>query len=237
VLEVRDLGVRYDTTEAVAGVDLDVGDGEVVALLGANGAGKTSILRAISRLVAGTGTIRFDGREITGDLPSAVARAGLIHVPEGRHVFGPLTVEENLLTGMTAASGRTPAYGLAEVYDLFPALAPLRHRAGSALSGGEQQMVAIGRALVGAPRLLLLDEPSLGLAPVVIQAVEGALREIARQTPLLLVEQNTTLALDLADRVYMLAVGRVVLTGTADEVNDREALLSSYLGQQDARSA
>jgi branched-chain amino acid transport system ATP-binding protein len=232
MLELRGVTIRYGTTEAVGGVDLDVRDQEAVALLGPNGAGKTSMLRAISQLVAYTGTIRFDGADLRGRTPTDVARMGLIHVPEGRRVFPTLTVHENLLSGLTAAAGRRGAHSIDDVYDLFPQLATIRNRDGYALSGGEQQMVAVGRALVGAPRLLLLDEPSLGLAPVMVDAVFGALDQIVGQTPILLVEQNTSVALRTCGRTYVLVTGRIQLSSSSADLADREALLASYLGHE-----
>ncbi|HLT70280.1 MAG TPA: ATP-binding cassette domain-containing protein [Acidimicrobiales bacterium] len=231
MLEVRDLRVTYGTTVAVDGVDLDVGEGEIVALLGPNGAGKTSALRAISRIVPSTGTIAFDGEPIAGLRPEAVARRGLVHVPEGRHVFPNLTVHENLLVGRSARDGRPSAFEVDDVYDLFPELVPLRARAGWALSGGEQQMVAIGRGLLAAPRLLLLDEPSLGLAPTVVDRVYAVLTEVAARVPLLLVEQDTERALHLAARAYVLAAGRVALAGAAGAIAGRDELVASYLGR------
>jgi branched-chain amino acid transport system ATP-binding protein len=231
VLVVRDLVVNYGAVSAVRGVDLDVGEGEVVALLGPNGAGKTSILRAISALEKYRGSIRFEGDEVSRLGTVGCAKRGLIHVPEGRRLFSTLTVHENLQVGMTAAAGRRARYGLADVYDLFPALAALRKRYGWSLSGGEQQMVAIGRALVAAPRLLLLDEPSLGLAPIVMGAVFAAIREIATSTPVLLVEQNTLQALRSCTRACALVDGGVVMSGTPEQLSDRTALLDSYLGQ------
>ncbi|MBN2622090.1 MAG: ABC transporter ATP-binding protein [Acidimicrobiales bacterium] len=231
MLEVRDLRVTYGTTVAVDGIDIDVAAGEIVALLGPNGGGKTSTLRAISRVVASEGSVRFDGRSLTSRSPDAVARLGLVHVPEGRHVFPNLTVHENLLVGASARDGRKAQFELDDVYGLFPKLADLRSRGGWALSGGEQQMVAIGRGLLAAPRVLLLDEPSLGLAPTVVDAVFDVLAEVGRQVPLLLVEQNTDRALELAHRAYVVVKGGVVLSGEAAELSDRDALMASYLGQ------
>jgi len=233
MLEVRDLTVRYGAVEAVRDVTLSVGAGDVVALLGPNGAGKTSTLRAITGLERFGGTITFDGDSVNKIGPEGCAKRGLIHVPEGRHVFPTLTVHENLQVGATAARGRR-GHTFDEVYDVFPALVPLRDRNGWALSGGEQQMVAIGRALVAAPRLLLLDEPSLGLAPIVVKAVFRALRDIRASTPILIVEQNTAQALKLCDRAAALVQGKIVLEGSAAEMSDRTALLDSYLGQKQA---
>jgi branched-chain amino acid transport system ATP-binding protein len=231
VLEVRDLRVTYGTTIAVDGVDMAVGAGEIVGLLGPNGAGKTSLLRAVSRVVASEGEIVFDGDGLAGQGPDVVARRGLVQVPEGRHVFPNLSVHENLLVGATARSGREPEFSVDDVYGLFPPLRALRKRAGWALSGGEQQMVAIGRGLLAAPRLLLLDEPSLGLAPTVVDDVFDVLGEVARRVPMLLVEQNTDRVLALAQRAYVLVKGRVVMEGRGAELEDRESLMASYLGQ------
>jgi branched-chain amino acid transport system ATP-binding protein len=232
VLEIAGLEIDYGAVQAVRGIDLTVGPSETVGLLGPNGAGKTSTLRSITGLVGYRGSVRFEGKEISHLGTEAAAKAGLIHVPEGRHVFRTLSVHENLLVGTTARRGRTDGYSLDDVYDLFPTLRQLRDRAGWALSGGEQQMVAIGRALVAAPRMLLLDEPSLGLAPIVVKAVFSALRQVSQRTAILLVEQNTVMALRVCQRAAVLVGGRVVLQGTATELSDRTALLDSYLGQE-----
>jgi branched-chain amino acid transport system ATP-binding protein len=231
VLDVRDLRVTYGTTVAVDRIDLSVGDGEIVGLLGPNGGGKTSTLRAISRVVGSEGEVTFDGSSLAGRGPDVVARRGLVQVPEGRHVFPSLTVHENLQVGATARAGRSPEFTLDDVYGLFPRLRDLRKRAGWALSGGEQQMVAIGRGLLAAPRLLLLDEPSLGLAPTVVDDVFAVLSEVAQRVPMLLVEQNTDRVLELAHRAYVLVKGRVVMAGDAAELGDRDAMMASYLGQ------
>jgi branched-chain amino acid transport system ATP-binding protein len=231
LLEIRQLRVVYGNTIAVEGLDLQVGAGEAVALLGPNGAGKTSTLSAVSQLVKSSGDISFDGHDLSTMSAEHIARMGLIQVPEGRHVFPTLTVEENLRMGEVAAAGRTSGYGLDDVYALFPALVELRKRLGYALSGGEQQMVAIGRALVAAPRLLLLDEPSLGLSPRIAKLVFEALGVIRERTPLLIVEQNTRLALGLCARGYVLSGGKLVLSGQAADLQDRSTLLASYLGQ------
>jgi branched-chain amino acid transport system ATP-binding protein len=234
MLELSRVEVAYGAVEAVRGVDLGVREGEVVALIGPNGAGKSSTLRAISNVVSFKGTIGFDGQDCRRLSTQGLARRGLIQVPEGRHVFTTLSVHENLLVGTTARRGRVDGYSLDEVYDLFPALAPLRKRLGGALSGGEQQMVAIGRALVAGPRLLLLDEPSLGLAPKITRALFAALRQVAQRTPLLLVEQNTVMALKVCTRAAVMVNGRIVLEGTAEELTDRSALVASYLGEEPA---
>jgi branched-chain amino acid transport system ATP-binding protein len=232
MLELHDVEVSYGAVEAVLGIDLAVNPGEVVALIGPNGAGKTSTLNAISGLVPYRGSITFDGVECRKLGVQGSARRGLIQVPEGRRVFATLTVLENLLVGETARRGRDVAYSVDDVFELFPALKPLRERDGWALSGGEQQMVAIGRALVASPRMLLLDEPSLGLAPIVTKSLFAALGEIAQQTPILLVEQNTAMALKLCSRACVMVAGKVVLSGSADELQDRAALVASYLGEE-----
>ncbi len=237
MLEIENLVVSYGAVEAVRGVDLSVSAGEVVGLLGPNGAGKTSTLRAASGLVSYGGSVRFDGKEVSRLGVEKAAKAGLIHVPEGRHIFPTLTVHENLQVGATARAGRADGYSFEEVYALFPALAGMRDRGGWALSGGEQQMLAVGRALVAAPRLLMLDEPSLGLAPILVKAVFGALRKIAERTPVLLVEQNTVMALKLCHRAAVLSGGRIVLSGTAADLSDRSAILDSYLGQERVHDA
>jgi len=231
VLRVDDLHVRYGTTHAVRGISLELGAGEAVALLGANGAGKTSTLRALSRLVSGTGRIELEGEDLTRLVPEAVARRGLIHVPEGRHVFATLTVHENLQMGLTARGDRGDGFSVDDVYDLFVPLRDLRGRMGYALSGGEQQMVALGRALVAAPRVLMVDEPSLGLAPVVVETVEEALRAISRHTALLMVEQNIDLALRVCSRASIMKHGEIVLQVDAGDAHEREALMASYLGR------
>jgi branched-chain amino acid transport system ATP-binding protein len=232
MLELRNVSVSYGPVDAVRGIDLDVGEAEIVALVGPNGAGKTSTLRAISGFVAYEGSIRFDDSDMRRLSVQAAARRGLIHVPEGRRVWPTLTVHENLQVGTTARRGRAEGYSIDDVYDLFPPLALLRRRDGWALSGGEQQMVAIGRALVAGPRVLLLDEPSLGLAPIVVKTLFGALSEIGKRTPILLVEQNTVMALKICTRACVMVTGQFVLRGTGEELADRAALVASYLGER-----
>jgi branched-chain amino acid transport system ATP-binding protein len=229
MLEVRRLSVSYGAVSAVRGIDLDVGTGEAVALLGPNGAGKTSTLRAICGLAGSRGSIRFDGKSIDRMSADAVARLGLILVPEGRHVFPSLTVAENLQVGMSARSGRRAEFGIDDVYELFPALKQIRRRIGKALSGGEQQMLAVGRGLVAAPRCLLLDEPSLGLSPLVSEAVFSGLQTISTRVGMLVVEQNTSAALTLCGRGYVLVAGHIVLSGSRDELADREEMMAAYL--------
>lgn len=230
MLEISDLHVSYGTTRAVRGLDLSVPEGGRVALLGANGAGKSSTLRAISGLVEHSGTIRFDGVDIGSWKPDRIARAGLIHVPEGRHIFGPLTVADNLRMGEVARGDRAPTHTYDDVLDLFPALSKLIERPGWMLSGGEQQMVVLGRAILGSPRLLMLDEPSLGLAPAIVSMVFEALKAIGDTTTVLLVEQSTTLALDFCERASVLANGRAVMEDEAASLRSRTDLVDAYLG-------
>jgi branched-chain amino acid transport system ATP-binding protein len=232
MLEVEHLEVRYGGVRALRLVGLTVSAGEIVALLGANGAGKTTTLRAISGLVSpSAGRITFDGQRIDRLPPEEVVRRGIAHVPEGRQVFPELSVEENLLIGAYARRSGIKSQ-LAALYARFPILKERRAQPGGNLSGGEQQMLAIARALMGAPRLVLLDEPSMGLAPRTVQQVFDLLRSLNTQdgTALLLVEQNARMALGLASRAYLLETGSVVLSGSAEEVRTSPALASSYLG-------
>jgi len=237
VLEIRALEVTYGPVQAVCGIDVDVKVGDVFAMIGPNGAGKTSTLRAISGLVSYKGTVTFDGVDCRRETIEGLARLGLIHVPEGRHVFPTLNVHENLQVGTTAAHARTDGFSIDDVYDLFPPLKALQKRDGWALSGGEQQMVAIGRALVAKPRLLLLDEPSLGLSPKFMQAVYNALAQVSDRIPMLLVEQNTVMAFRYCTRAAVMMGGRFVLEGTAQDLADRERLVASYLGEEHAHAS
>jgi branched-chain amino acid transport system ATP-binding protein len=232
MLDVKNLSVSYDAVTAVVDLALTIGSEECVALLGPNGAGKSSTLKAISHLLPHQGTVEFDGTDITRMPADRIARMGLIHVPEGRRLFSELTVHENLQVGTTARGSRQPTFGIDDVYELFPHLAKLRSTRCWSLSGGEQQMVAIGRALVAAPRLLMLDEPSLGLSPRNVGVVADALLKIKSTTAVLLVEQNTHVALEVADRLYVLSNGAIQMTGTSQEIQDRSALLDAYLGQR-----
>lgn len=229
VLRLRSVTVRHGPVTAVDGIDLDVADRGAVALLGLNGAGKSSLLTAISGLVPHEGEIHLDGAPIDRMTPQAIARAGVAHVPEGRRLFPNLTVHENLQVSKTARGGRPPRFVPSDIYDLFPALAPLRRRRSWSLSGGEQQMVAIGRALCGSPRALLLDEPTLGLAPVVVDLLYDALTALRGEVAMLLVEQTTDLALELCEDAYVLRTGRVVLHAPAEELRERDDLMSAYV--------
>ena len=232
MLAVRDLAVRYGPIQAVRGIDLDVAAGEIVALVGANGAGKTSAVKAVAGLVPFTGEVAYDGRALRPGQAERNLRAGLALVPEGRGILGRMTVEENLLMGTYARRDRTQAAAdLAAMLGRFPILGErLRMRAGL-LSGGEQQMLAIARALLSRPRLLLLDEPSLGLAPKLVRRIFDLIAEIrARGVPILLVEQNARAALAVADRGYVLEGGRVALAGPARQLAADPRILEAYLG-------
>jgi branched-chain amino acid transport system ATP-binding protein len=239
LLSVRDLTVRYDgSVEALHGVSLEVPPGAVVAVLGSNGAGKSTLLRAISGTVPlqggaiASGTVEFDGRTLNGMDPGAIVRTGVVQVPEGRRIFGGLSVEENLRAGALSQRDRGARKRARErVFTLFPQLAERRSQRAVLLSGGEQQMLAIGRALMSEPKLLLLDEPSLGLAPLVVERIGEVVREInAQGTAVVLVEQNAALALDIADHASVLEVGRVTLSGSARELGRTNEVRERYLG-------
>ena len=239
LLEVRDLGVTYaGALRALRGVSMSVPHGTVVAVLGSNGAGKSTLLRAISGTLglqggsADEGQIVFEGRDIRDIGPAEVVRAGIVQVPEGRRIFGELTVEENLRAGaMTVRSAETRRRASERVFDLFPRLDERRRQRAVLLSGGEQQMLAIGRGLMSEPKLLLLDEPSLGLAPKVVERIAEVIQEINRQgTSVVLVEQNAAMALDIAASAYVLEVGEVALDGPAEELARSSQVLERYLG-------
>ena len=233
LLQITGLEVRYGGIRAVKGIDLEVGEGEVVCLIGANGAGKSTSLRALTGLVpVASGTIRYAGRDITGMPLHRRARLGMLLVPEGRGVFPRLTVAENLSMGAYARTdGAGVAQDLERVYGLFPRLQERAGQGAGTLSGGEQQMLAIGRALMSRPRLLLLDEPSMGLAPLAVQTIFETIRLIAGQgTTLLLVEQNARLALEASHRGYVLEGGRIVHQGDAADLLASPKVRAAYLG-------
>ena len=233
ILEAEDLQAFYGRVKALHGVTFSIEPGGITTILGANGAGKTTILRAISRMVRTTGTVRFGGERIDRLAPEAVAARGVAHVPEGRGTFVNLTVEENLRVGFYARRDKAGvAEDLDRVYRYFPVLAERRRQMAGTLSGGEQQMLAVSRALMLGPRLLLLDEPSLGLAPLVVQEIFRILRAINAEhgVSILLVEQNARLALDLADHVFLLETGRVVMSGLSSVLAQDDAIRRSYLG-------
>jgi branched-chain amino acid transport system ATP-binding protein len=238
VLSIDSLHVSYGGVQAVRGVSMEVPDGKVVAVLGSNGAGKTTLLRTISgtlKLQGGrveSGSVRFGDNDLRGRDPAQTVRMGLVQVPEGRRIFGRLTVEENLRAGGMGSKDRAAkAKAQERVYELFPVLKERTAQRGVLLSGGEQQMLAIGRALMASPRLLLLDEPSLGLAPRIIGQIGEVIAEINRQgTSVLLVEQNATMALGVADLAYVLDVGEVSLSGDARELSRTDEVQRLYLG-------
>ena len=233
MLEVRDLLVSYGEIRAVKGISLNVAAGEIVALLGSNGAGKTTTLKTVSGLLAPrAGEILLDGESLRGMPPHLIVRKGIAHVPEGRHVFNRLTVDENLEMGAYARSDAGGAADLDRVFALFPRLWERRRQRAGTLSGGEQQMLAIGRALMANPRLLLLDEPSMGLAPVLVEQIFETVQRINRQgTTVLLVEQNAALALEVATRAYVLETGTIVLSGAAADLVRHEDVRRAYLGE------
>ncbi|KDN23989.1 ABC transporter ATP-binding protein [Amycolatopsis rifamycinica] len=234
MLEIEDLSVAYGAVRALDGVGITVERGGITAVLGANGAGKTTLLRTISGLhPARGGRITWDGRKLTGLAPDRIARGGVAHVPEGGGVITELTVDENLRLGALWRRDRADrAAARTEMYELFPALAERSAKPASTLSGGERQMLAIGRALMSRPGLLLLDEPSLGLAPLITARIMGILRDLRATTGLtvVLVEQNAHSALSIADRGYVLALGRVVAVDTAAELLADDGLRHAYLG-------
>jgi branched-chain amino acid transport system ATP-binding protein len=233
LLEVKDLNVRYGEIVALRGVSFSVEAGQVVTLLGANGAGKSTTLRAISGLAKpASGDILFDGKSIAGLGPEQIVRMGISHVPEGRRVFPGLTVKENIMLGGSnrRASSAELSREADAMFDLFPDIRRFSDSLGWTLSGGQLQMVAVARGLMAKPRLLLLDEPSLGLAPVIVQAVFRIITEIRQSTTVLLVEQNARMGLSVADQGYVLETGRIVLGGKPDELWGNEAIAAAYLG-------
>jgi len=233
MLEIRDLHVAYGGIQAVKGISLDVPTGKIVTLIGANGAGKTSTLRAISGLCKNRrGTIVWNGRDIAGCDPVAIVKAGIVMSPEGRRIFPHLTVLENLQLGAYSRNDKDGiARDMAWVLDLFPRLSERRNQKGGTLSGGEQQMLAVGRALMSAPALVMLDEPSLGLAPLLVREVFDIIRAInAKGMTVLLVEQNAHAALKVAHYAYVLETGRLILSGAGEELLADERVRQAYLG-------
>ena len=226
------LSCRYGRIPALADVSLHVGRGELVALVGANGAGKTTLLRAVSGVQpVARGSVRFEGVDVTRAPARRRVQMGIVQVPEGRQVFGPMSVEDNLRLGAFVRPAREVAAGLARIFSLFPILATKRHEAAGTLSGGQQQMLAIGRALMTQPKLLLLDEPSMGLAPRIVAEIFAIIRSLKdAATTILLVDQNARAALAIADRAYVLEVGRVALAGRGDELLVNPRVQQSYLG-------
>jgi branched-chain amino acid transport system ATP-binding protein len=234
MLAVDQLVVAYGLVDVLKGVSLNVESGEIVAIVGANGAGKTTLLSAISGLIrAKAGTVSFNGQSLGGRAVEDIVRLGLAHAPEGRRIFPGLTVAENLLAGAAARPRSEPIEDrLAFVYELFPRLKERRGQRGWSLSGGEQQMLAIGRALMSRPKLLMLDEPSLGLAPIVVEQMFDTIQALNKSARLsiLLVEQNAALALEVAHRAYVLETGSVILSGAANALADDPRVQAAYLG-------
>ena len=235
LLRIENLHTYYGHVHALKGIDLEVEEGEIVTLIGANGAGKSTTLRTISGLVRPReGHVEFNGQVLNHVPAHRIVQMGVCHVPEGRRIFTTLTVMENLMMGAyTIKDEEAIRENLRRVFDLFPRLAERKNQLGGTLSGGEQQMLTIGRALMSRPRLLLLDEPSLGLAPMLVKAIFETIREInARGTTILLVEQNARAALKIAHRAYVLETGRVVLSGPAQELMRDERVRKAYLGER-----
>ena len=232
MLEIHDLKVSYGVVDAIKGISMHVDEGEIVSLIGANGAGKTTILRAISGLKkAESGEILFDGTDLRKTEPSRIITLRLAHVPEGRHIFAQMTVEENLQMGAYTRSGAGIDQDLEKVYTHFPRLMERRRQIAGTLSGGEQQMLAMGRALMSRPKLLMLDEPSMGLAPILVEQIFEIIRTLHKAgTTILLVEQNAQAALSIADRGYVLETGRIVTSGTGQELLASPEIKRAYLG-------
>lgn len=233
LFKISDLEVSYGSIAAIKGISLEVRKGEIVTILGSNGAGKTTTMRAISRLLkAASGSIMFKGHELTRLPAHKVVALGISHSPEGRRVFNILSVEENLMLGAYTKRRVDPEI-LKWVYDLFPRLQERKSQLAGTLSGGEQQMLAIGRALMSKPELLLLDEPSLGIAPILVKAIFSQIRKIAEKgVTVLLVEQNARAALKLANRGYVLEVGKIVFSGPSEELLNSKRIQEAYLGKQ-----
>jgi len=233
LLEMKDVSVNYGKVSAVRDISLSVPDGAIVTIIGGNGAGKTTSLRAMSGMVPlRKGEIHFDGQRIDGLSSDKIVARGIAHVPEGRRIFPDMTVEENLRTGAFLRRDHDKvARDLDGVFDRFPRLRERRRQLAKTMSGGEQQMLAIGRALMSAPRLLLMDEPSMGLAPVIVEEIARIIEDINVQgVPVVLVEQNAELALELASHAYVLETGNMALEGPADELHDNEHVRAAYLG-------
>ncbi len=242
MLKIENLTARYGSIEALHAISLEVGAGEMVALIGANGAGKTTLLNSISGTVNTTGSIQFDGQEILRAKAAKIAQMGLLQVPEGRHVFPGLTVEENLLVGTVASKGMRLRPGdnsqdMEMVFELFPRLKERRKQLAWSMSGGEQQMLAIGRALMGKPKLLMLDEPSMGLAPIVIEELFEKIVEVNKTgVPILMVEQNARLALKVSDRAYILDRGSITVEGPSRNLLKDPKVREAYLGKAVAKT-
>ena len=233
MLRVENLAVNYGMINAVRGVNFEVNQGEIVSLIGANGAGKSTILRTVSGLIKpASGTLTYEGQNITKTNAQKIVQLGISHVPEGRHVFKGLSVRENLeMCAFLRKDRANIEEDIQAVYDRFPVLGERQKQDASTLSGGEQQMLAMGRALMSKPKLLLLDEPSMGLAPIFIQEIFNIIQQIQAQgTTVLLIEQNAKMALSIASRGYVLETGKIVLSGTGQELLESDAVQKAYLG-------
>ena len=233
MLEVKNIDVYYGNIQALKGVSVTVNEGEIVSLIGANGAGKSTLLKTLSGLLKPkSGGITFLGNSIAGKAAQGIVKSGISHVPEGRRVFANLTVEENLELGAFLRKDKKAiAEDMKKVYDTFPRLLERRKQMSGTLSGGEQQMLAMGRAIMAKPKLLLLDEPSMGLAPLMVKTIFGVIKDInAQGTTVLLVEQNAHMALSIAHRGYVIETGKVVLSGSAQELQSSEEIRKAYLG-------
>ena len=233
MLKIENLHIKYGAIHAVKGIDIEVNEGEIVTLIGANGAGKTSILKALSGLVKPSeGTITYDGKVLNKKSAQDIMKAGISHVPEGRRIFADMTILENLELG---AYQRKDKEGIKKdleaIYERFPILKDRSKQAAGTLSGGEQQMLAMGRALMANPKILLLDEPSMGLAPILVKEIFSIIKDInAKGTTILLVEQNARMALSVATRAYVMETGKIVMSGTGQELADSEEIQKAYLG-------
>jgi branched-chain amino acid transport system ATP-binding protein len=232
MLKIEDINVYYGAIHAVKGVSLEVNEGEIVTLIGANGAGKSTVLKTISGLLrAKTGAIHFLEENITSMAPHKIVERGLAHVPEGRRIFLQMTVQENLEMGAYTRPSVGIEAELEKVYDQFPRLLERRRQVAGTLSGGEQQMLAIGRALMSHPKLLMLDEPSMGLAPILVEQIFTIIQEMNKAgTTVLLVEQNAQMALSIADRAYVLETGTIAISGTGKELSESDEIRKAYLG-------
>ena len=232
MLEIKDLHVNYGAVQALNGISLTVNDGEIVSLIGANGAGKTTTLRTITGLEkAASGTVTFEGHDLTKTTPSKIISLKLAHVPEGRHIFPQMTVEENLEMGAYADRAGM-AETMANVYERFPRLKERRRQLAGTLSGGEQQMLAVGRALMAKPKMILMDEPSMGLSPLLVKEIFKIIQEVNKQgITILLVEQNAKMALSISDRAYVLETGSISIEGNAADLLKDPRVKKAYLGQ------
>ena len=233
MLQIKDIDVYYGNIQALRGISLEVNEGEIVTLIGANGAGKSTLLKTISGLLKPKkGSIEYLGANIDGKPAQSIVKAGISHVPEGRRVFANMTVEENLELGAYLRKDRDGIKkDLAHVYELFPRLHERRKQLSGTLSGGEQQMLAMGRALMSKPKLIILDEPSMGLAPLMVKTIFNIIEMVNKEgVTVLLVEQNANMALSIADRAYVLETGSIVLAGTAKELQESEEVKAAYLG-------